>query len=508
MDRRTSAVALAAAFTLAACSPDVVIAPANPITVGRSAISAKQLPNHIVLVNENRAEKLAEKMTALGGSIESFHAGAGLAVVSGLTEAGASDLALSGVGEVHADVEISIDMEHEPARADASDVENAHISSQEDPSTAGRIAYQWNMQLIKAPAAWAAGKLGSANVTVAILDTGIDYGVPDMGDLVDLARSTSFMTRFVGQLDNPLTPENEYDPIVPSDDALAAILGTHRVMDFNGHGTNVATQVSSKAFRLAGVTSRTKLMGVKVLGANGSGTLSGVLNGLLYAADNGADVANMSLGGAFSKSGGGSAVAIINRVFNYARQKGMLIVVAAGNSGMDLKHNANIYSTYCDAPHVICVSSVGPTVVDGNPDLPAFYTNFGKNNVDIAAPGGNAGTVRSRWPWSLPGDLRANDVASFVWSYCARLSLIILPNVTNPDNGDLYLTTCSQTLLLNGYFGTSQASPHVAGLAALLVAELGKGNPDAIKKQIQRSADPVHPALGHGRINVQRALGL
>ena len=224
--------------------------------------------------------------------------------------------------------------------------------------------------------------------------------------------------------------------------------------------------------------------------------------GILWAADHGADVANMSLGGGFSKSGNGQSVAAINRVFNYARQKGMVIVVSAGNSAIDLQHNGNVFSTYCDAPHVICVSSVGPIVSGGNGDLPAYFTNYGKNSVDIAGPGGNAGTVVTAWPYG-PG------TASFVWSYCAKQRLVIT-RLAPPNGrfGSLSLTACIAGNRISGFIGTSQAAPHVAGLAALLVAENGKGNPAKIKQQIQQSAAPIDPAFGRGRIDVKAALGL
>jgi subtilisin family serine protease len=324
------------------------------------------------------------------------------------------------------------------------------------------------------------------------------------------------MDEFVGQPDDPSTPEWDGDPEIASDDAILSgnFPSRHLVTDLNGHGTNVATQVSSKAFRLAGVTSKTTLMGVKVLGANGSGSFESVMSGILYAADNGADVANMSLGGGFSKSGNGWYIGFINRTFNYARQKGMLIIVSAGNAGTNLQFNGNVFSSYCDAPHVICVSAVGPRLATTTGDDPAFYTNFGKNSVDIAAPGGNAdaanGFTPSRWPWSqpAPAPFTGNDIASWVWSYCAKHSLIIQPKPADPTKGNIFLTTCFSTLLLNGYIGTSQASPHVAGLAALLIAEKGKGNPDEIKRQIIRSAAPINSALGRGRIDVKSALGL
>jgi subtilisin family serine protease len=269
--------------------------------------------------------------------------------------------------------------------------------------------------------------------------------------------------------------------------------------------------VSSKAFALAGVTSRTTLMAVKELGRTGSGSLSSVLNGILWAADHGADVANMSLGvtGGVPKTGFGAYVSLVNRTFNYAKSKGMLMVVSAGNEAADLDHNGNIFAAYCDAPHVICVSSVGPALagdlLTSAIDAPAYFTNTGRSAISVAAPGGNAdaahGYTVSAWPW-------ANDIASWVWSYCPRERIAGLNS-----SGVPVLTVCSAGNRLTGYIGTSQASPHVAGLAALLVAEMGHNRPSAIKAAIEKSADDLgqpgtDPFYGRGRINVARAFGL
>jgi subtilisin family serine protease len=231
---------------------------------------------------------------------------------------------------------------------------------------------------------------------------------------------------------------------------------------------------------------------------------------VLFAAGQHADVANMSLGGAFSKAGNGRLLGVINKVFNYAKQQGMLIVVAAGNDGQDLQHNGNVYASFCDAPHVVCVSSVGPTTWTGNGDQPAFYTTFGKSVVSVAAPGGNgipegnSLKVTPGWPWADPP--QRNDIASWVFNICSKTSLLIKGKTGN--FGNLIDTDCRSGLGISGEIGTSQASPHVAGLAALLIAEYGKGQPQQIKRLIERSADPINPALGHGRINVKNALGL
>jgi subtilisin family serine protease len=362
------------------------------------------------------------------------------------------------------------------------------INSQANPTTALRYSWQWNMRQIQADGAWALGKLGSASVTVAILDSGIDYDAPDLIGLVDLTRSTSF---------------------VPSDDAITTTYfpTRHRISDYNGHGTNVATQVSSKAFALAGVTSRTTLIGVKVLGRTGSGTSSGVLNGLLYAADAGADVANMSLGSSFAKTANKDFIKVVNQVLNYVKRKGMVVVVSAGNDASDLDHNGDVFSSYCDAKHVICVSAVGPALASqigtAAADAPAYYTNFGRKAIDVAAPGGNADAAHnftvSAWPWG-------NDIASWVWSYCSKTRIAGLTTAGVP-----ILTACVAGNRLTGYIGTSQAAPHVAGLAALIVADQGHGKPEQIKQEIEHSADDIGPRgqdefSSRGRINVLRAV--
>jgi subtilisin family serine protease len=396
------------------------------------------------------------------------------------------------VNDAQADIEITLGTPVASAQADISSVQDPEITSQANPTLASRYSWQWNMRDIQAPKAWAAGKLGRSDVTVAILDTGIDYDAPDLAGLVDFSRSVSFIAS-----DNAVT--QTYFPT------------RNPISDYNGHGTNVATQVSSNARAIAGVTSHTTLIGVKVLSGMGSGSLSAVLNGVLWAADHGADVANMSLGvkGGVSKTANGSYVSLINKVFNYAKQKGMLIVVSAGNDGIDLDHNGNMFAAYCDAPHVVCVSAVGPTTAAGFAtdamDTPSYYTNIGRSGIAVAAPGGNAdaanGFAASPWPWG-------SDIASWVWSYCSKTTLVF-SNAGQP----LGYAGCQGGNLLTGYIGTSQASPHVAGLAALLVAEMGHGKPQQIKNVIQNSADDLgqpgtDPFYGRGRINVAKALGL
>ena len=328
------------------------------------------------------------------------------------------------------------------------------------------------MVAVNAPAAWAAGNLGSPNVTAAILDSGIDYDNFDMNGLVDLARSTSF---------------------VPTDDALLAALFPTRkpVDDLGGHGTLVASQVSSNALVFAGVSSRTRLMGIKVLGFTGSGSIAGILAGLVWAADHGADVANMSIGvtGGIDKAGNGQFVGIVNRVFNYAQSKGMVVVVAAGNDAIDMDGDGRNFSAFCEAPHVICVSATGPTSGSefqgpwGNVDAPADYSDIGRQNITVAAPGGTT--------------------FGFVSALCARHLLEVVNNAPT-------FPCISGTFILGGA-GTSASAPHVTGLVAQLIAKYGKGRPSQIKQLLINGVDDLgapgkDPFYGYGRINVLKAL--
>jgi hypothetical protein len=495
MRRISFVLSVASTLALAACSadaPDLLAPRLAPADAAHSASAAPVTKGRFILraVDGGFRGDLATRVASLGGKIERVHAEAGIAVVSNLSQADASALAAgSGIAEAQPDVRIALSEPVAKITTTNAAVSSAPTAGQLNPASAILYSWQWNMRLIGADKAWAAGKLGSPNVTVAIIDTGIDYDALDLNGLVDLTRSTSFSA---------------------SDDSISAAFFPSRnaISDFNGHGTNVATQVSSKAVAFAGVTSRTTLIGVKVLDAEGSGFLGDVLDGVLWAADHGADVANMSLGSSFDRAGNRNVIKIITQVFNHAYKKGMVIVVAGGNESTDLDHDGNVYDAYCDASHVICVSAVGPATATGNPDAPAFYTNFGKRSIDVAAPGGNAdaanGFTLSNWPWGT-------DVASWVWSLCSKTTL-----ATDADGvlvQPIALAGCQAGNRISGDIGTSQASPHVAGLAALLVSQYGHYNPTLVKLYIEATSKDLGPRgadafYGKGRIDVAKAVSL
>jgi subtilisin family serine protease len=427
--------------------------------------------NYLVLFKgEGVPANFAATVASLGGTVTSSHA-AGIAAVSGLDAAGAAALAANqAVADVQPDAVFTLPAETSAA-AEQAYADNVSASSAANPAGAFFFARQWDLRAIGANIGWAAGRRGNAGVTVAILDTGIDYKHADLNGRVDLSRSVSF---------------------IPGDDAIVAALfpTRHPITDLQFHGTHVAATVSSNALAAAGMTSGVTLIGVKVLDHNGSGPFSAIFNGILWASDHGADVINMSLGTDFPKAHEGQFLGFYNRIFNYANRKGALVVVAAGNDGIDLDHDGNNFNANCNAPNVVCVAATGPTFSPGingpwtDVDAPAFYTNFGRSSISVAAPGGNLG---------------ATNTGGFVWEACSTSSLAI--------------PQCQTGTFVVGLIGTSQATPHVSGLAALLVEDIGHGKPSQVKARLQQTADDLgqagtDPFYGKGRINVPRAEGL
>jgi len=407
----------------------------------------------------------ATDVAVRGGTVVSSYPKLGIALVSGLSDDAAAALSRrNDVQTFEQDAAFTLD---DPVEGVVEAAPDAGVSSAAAPATAFFFARQWNMRAISANLAWAAGNLGSSNVTVAILDTGIDYLHADLNGRVDLARSTSF--------------------IASDDSVVHADFPTRNVVtDLYFHGTHVAATVASNAIAAAGVTSHTTLIAVKVCSRTGSCPASAVLNGILWATDHGADVINMSLGGGFHKRIAGGFGSIINRVTNYANRNGTLIVVSAGNDMTDLDHNGDIYTTYCNAPNVVCVAATGPTAQAGvngpwtNVDAPAGYTNFGRSAINVAAPGGSN--------------------VSFVYAACSRTTTFAP------------LLICRTGTFVVGASGTSMAAPHVSGLAALIKAQTG-ANPAQIRARLQQSADDLgdigtDPYYGKGRINAVRALGI
>jgi subtilisin family serine protease len=198
---------------------------------------------------------------------------------------------------------------------------------------------QWNMPKIGAEPAWEI-TCGAAGVVVAVVDTGVDLDHPDLA--ANLVSGYNFINQGAS----------------PQDD--------------NGHGTHVAgivAAVTNNAVGVAGVAGGSRVMPVKVLSGAGEGTDYGVAQGIQWAADNGARIANLSLGGPDYSQALADAV-------NYAYGKNMLVVAAAGNEGS----NSILYPAAL--PGVVAVGATD------NGDNRAGFSNYG-DALDIVAPGVN-----------------------------------------------------------------------------------------------------------------------
>jgi len=232
-------------------------------------------------------------------------------------------------------------------------------------------------------------------------------------------------------------------PFVPGYNFIA---NNDNAADDHGHGTHVAGTIAESTnnkLGVAGVAYGVSIMPIKVLSAQGSGSMGGIAQGIRWAADHGANVINMSLGGPLP-------VGTIASAINYARAKGVTIVAAAGNNGQGRVSYPARY------PGVIAVAA---TQFD---EKTTFYSNWGPQ-IDIAAPGGNVRVDQN-------GDGQPDGVLQHT---------IVPGNISKTD----YLW----------FMGTSMASPHVAGVAALIVGA-GVRTPDAVEQVLLDTARKPKPA--------------
>src|SRR5437879_1314071 len=493
-------VAAAACAYDARVSPEPAASARTPQFASVARSGATSNSRHIVSFSGSVPTDFVAQVAALGGKVLWVSSGSGLAAVRGLQGSAAATLAgKRGIQAVAADALIPLDV---PLLATEATAEAGGVQSNAAPAAAVRYPRQWNMRAVQADVAWAHGFLGSSSVSIFMLDSGIDPHHADTEGRVDATRSLELL----GTFDAPAVVDGDtvIVPFTEADTVQKYFPGHEVYTDLFFHGTHTAATVSSNAVRIAGITSGTKLVAVKVCGYINECPFSSILNGVIYAANNGADVINMSLGGPFTKAGNGRFVGLLDKVFNYARSKGVTIVVSAGNDTTDLDHDGNSYQTFCNTPSVICVAATGPTsdanATNPNPNLvrngpwtnidaPAYYTNFGRSVINVAAPGGNSSFGP---PLAAPA---GRDV--FVCAACSQTSLIV--------------GCFSSPFFILGAQGTSMAAPHVAAPAAVRVAILGR-NPSQIKARIQQSADNVAgngttPFYGKGRLNVARAVG-
>jgi subtilisin family serine protease len=288
---------------------------------------------------------------------------------------------------------------------------------------------------IKATSAWEETK-GDEDIIIAILDSGVDMLHPDLDEKIH---------------------SSGYDFVNDDSDAT----------DDEGHGTHVAGIAAGETHNnegIAGVAWNCKILPVKVLDDLGEGGYDELSEGIIWAADNGADVINLSLGGSFPST-------TLEDALKYAYDMDVVIVASAGNDGGAVDYPA-AYDDYCLAVAATNDSDERVTFENSSDNpLDKWESNFGPE-IDVAAPGTLIVSTVPTWLWDP-------DSIPYAWGN-----------------------------------GTSMAAPHVAGLAALIKSVKPHLTAAQIMDVIRYSADDVNFVnnlgidnyIGYGRINSAKAL--
>ncbi len=294
---------------------------------------------------------------------------------------------------------------------------------------------------IDAPEAWNKAK-GNKSIVVGIIDTGIDYTHPDLA--ANMWKNTAEIPGNNQDDDNNGYVDDVYGYDFINRDGDP--------MDDNRHGTHVAGTIGAVGNNdrgVVGVNWEVQLMALKFLSASGSGSTADAAEAIIYAADNGAMITSNSWGG------GGESQTLKDAI-QYAQDKGLLFVAAAGNESKDNDGpNPNYPSSYTH-------ESVIAVAATTDRDALATFSNYGATSVDLGAPG--------------------EEIYS-----------------TTPGNSYEYLS------------GTSMATPHVSGAAALIWAyQLPQTNWRKVKYTLFGAVDYVRDLEGwvllDGRLNVSEAL--
>lgn len=358
------------------------------------------------------------------------------------------------------------------------------------PNDEDFTTYQWNLSLINMPGAWDLQPGGSPDVVVAVLDTGI----------TTTAQPQTFRIWTGSAFENvpmPFAPNPDLSSARLVDPFDFVFQDTATVLDMDGHGTHVSSTIgedTNNVTLLAGLAYRVRIMPVKVcrgywevlvmqaqnnttgfpsINAGGCPIVD-IADGIRYAADRGARVMNLSLAGSFPQ-------ATVLDALNYAVQRGAFVAVAMGN---DFNAGNPVMYPARYAQDIMGVMSVGAITKS---QARASYSSTGAHN-EIAAPGGQFQTGTDQ---------------GVIWQ-----STLIPPDydpafAVRRPRFDRYDSV--------GYTGTSMATPHVAGLAALIISQSPGISPANVERAIRATARDIGPAgkddeFGYGLIQPRNVL--
>jgi subtilisin family serine protease len=446
--RSVSRKALAAAA--AAAGAAIMAAPGSP------ALAAGPDTAYLVLAPEgNSTAPAAARVATAGGTVVANYSQIGVLVVHSTNPAFETAVAGEGVQAVASTAGLGTPLE------DAETVEAAGTGAQQttaDPTGEPLWGQQWDMTQIDLPEAQAI-TTGSPDIVVGVLDSGISSTHPDLATQIAKSKSASCLGGVVD------TTEAAWNPTT------------------SDHGTHVAGTIAAaiNGIGVAGIAPGVKVASVKVVTDAGFIYPEAAVCGFVWAADHGMQLTNNSYfidPWEFNCRNDPRQRPVweaVQRAIRYSQSKGVLNVASAGNSNKDLQQKfidstspndgsypveTRIITGACldlpaEAPGVVTVSAVGTE------RLKSYYSNYGLGVVDVAGPG---------------GDTRQPD-----------------PTVSTISHAVLS-TTFNTATKTNGWGykqGTSMASPHAAGVAALALSAHPDLSPGALAAFVEYTADAL-----------------
>ena len=443
-------------IALYAASALALVAGLAAVVIAAPATAAGPETTYLLLAPQgNSTSAAAARAAAAGGTVVANYTQIGVLVVrstnptfdTAVAGDGVESVAsTNGLGTVLDDDEI-IEM-----------VDSSTVAATGDPTGEPLWSLQWDMAQINVPAAQAV-TIGNPNIVVGVLDSGISSNHPDLVTQIAKDKSASCLGGVVD------TSEVAWNPTTSS------------------HGTHVAGTIAAaiNGVGVAGVAPGVKVASVKVVNDGGFIYPEAAVCGFLWAADHGMRITNNSYfidPWEFNCRNDPRQRPVwqaVQRALRYSESRGVLNIASAGNSNVDLQHkfiddgspndgsgpvetrtiNGACLDLPAEAPGVVTVSAVGTE------RLKSYYSSYGQGVVDVAAPG---------------GDTRQPNPAVSTISHAVLSSVI---NTITRVNGWGYMQ------------GTSMASPHAVGVAALALSMNPNLGPAALASLLESTADPL-----------------